>query len=93
MVKVNVLILRKNGLGHILGNFFTNSSGHPAWQPYNRRKKGAPANLLHVLFYDSDSKLFFKEVSREIAENKFAFILSRKEGSENHDCRAVNGET
>jgi hypothetical protein len=30
MVKVMfVLILRKNGLGYILGDFFTNTSGHP----------------------------------------------------------------
>jgi hypothetical protein len=26
---MNVLILTKNGLGYILGDFFTNSSGHP----------------------------------------------------------------
>jgi hypothetical protein len=28
--KSNVLILTKNGLGYILGGFFTKSSGHPA---------------------------------------------------------------
>jgi hypothetical protein len=27
--KIYVLILTKNGLGYILGDFFTNSSGHP----------------------------------------------------------------
>jgi hypothetical protein len=26
----HVLILAKNGLGYILGDFFTNASGHPA---------------------------------------------------------------
>jgi hypothetical protein len=25
------LIFTEHGLGHVLGNFFTNSSGHPAW--------------------------------------------------------------
>jgi hypothetical protein len=28
----NVLILIKNGLGFILGGFFTNSSGHPGFE-------------------------------------------------------------
>jgi hypothetical protein len=31
-VKVKITtILTKNGLGYILGDFFTNSSGHPGW--------------------------------------------------------------
>jgi hypothetical protein len=29
-VKVKILVLTKNGLGHILGEFFTNSFGHLA---------------------------------------------------------------
>jgi hypothetical protein len=29
---MNVLILSKIGLGHILGDFFTYSSGHPGFQ-------------------------------------------------------------
>jgi hypothetical protein len=30
LILSHVIILPKNGLGHILGNFFTNSSSHPA---------------------------------------------------------------
>jgi hypothetical protein len=30
--QINVLILTKIGLGYTLGDFFTNSSGHPAGQ-------------------------------------------------------------
>jgi hypothetical protein len=31
--KSYVLIVTKNGLGYILGDFFTNSSGHPVRKP------------------------------------------------------------
>jgi hypothetical protein len=31
-VQVIALILAKNGLGYIVGGFFTNSSGHPAYE-------------------------------------------------------------
>jgi hypothetical protein len=34
-----VLILAKNGLGYILGDFFTNSSGHPVADGVARDKK------------------------------------------------------
>jgi hypothetical protein len=32
-VTVYVFVLAKNGLGYILGDMFTNSSGHPAGEP------------------------------------------------------------
>jgi hypothetical protein len=32
--KIDVLVLTKNGMGYILGDFFTNSSGHPAGGRY-----------------------------------------------------------
>jgi hypothetical protein len=31
--KIYALILAKNGLGNILGDFVTNSSGHPGFKP------------------------------------------------------------
>jgi hypothetical protein len=33
--KSYVLIMTKKGLGHILGEFFTNSSGHPAFRRFS----------------------------------------------------------
>jgi hypothetical protein len=47
---VHIYLFRKNGLNHILGNFFTNSSGHPGrrpidvrtwlrWRPRQRRQR------------------------------------------------------
>jgi hypothetical protein len=38
--KSYVLILKKNGLGSVLGDFFTNSSGHPAALTKKREKIG-----------------------------------------------------
>jgi hypothetical protein len=35
-----IFILSKNGLGHILGDFFTNSSGHPAGRAFSRVARG-----------------------------------------------------
>jgi hypothetical protein len=34
--KMRVIILRKNGLGHILGDFFTHPSGHPDCEHENQ---------------------------------------------------------
>jgi hypothetical protein len=54
-----VLILAKNGLGYILGEFFTNSSGHPA-----------PRTAISVpLCWMTFSKIFRKIVSAENAAN------------------------
>jgi hypothetical protein len=43
--KSDVLILTKNGLGYILGDFFTNSSGHLGWLDLNQRIHKTKANV------------------------------------------------
>jgi hypothetical protein len=52
-----VLILTKMGWGNILGDFFTNSSGHPDWHIASRTQE----KLL---------KLFFQSL-KNIGENVF----------------------
>jgi hypothetical protein len=37
-----VLVLIKNGLGHILGDFFTNSYGHPGSVPQRGQNRTSP---------------------------------------------------
>jgi hypothetical protein len=37
--KTYVILLTKNGLGYILGNFLTNASGHPAGKAAGHEKK------------------------------------------------------
>jgi hypothetical protein len=42
-----VLISTKNGFGFILGDFFTNSSGHPMCEPATFVKIGRSIDLSH----------------------------------------------
>jgi hypothetical protein len=45
-ISYSICILTKNGLGHILGEFFSNSTGYPGYYPNNnsivffKRKSG-----------------------------------------------------
>jgi hypothetical protein len=39
----------KNGLGYILGDFFTNSSGHPANNACTKREKGFLETLAKIV--------------------------------------------
>jgi hypothetical protein len=50
MVKGYSLILTKIGLGYILGDFVTNSSGHPdRWQPLGQNSLGLNIFDLNIL--------------------------------------------
>jgi hypothetical protein len=69
------VLLTKNVLGDIFGDFFTNSSGHPA-QSEARRQRGAnPFKLIHLLYRFTSSNQFYFNLLEQKFRNKFVLHL------------------
>jgi hypothetical protein len=74
---ISVLLLRKNGLGYILGDFFTNSSGHPGLFERRRKFEKLPISMLAVVLHDYQQvDNFWNETQSCLSERlKFIYLI------------------